>query len=152
MHITTWGGQHRISLLYQGELWLSIGRGGNWFFFISGETGSGKSESCRPATLELSVSIPGKKGSKHTSQVPASEPFFETFGNACTLFNPNASHFGKYTELQFSDHECLSGIKTPDYYLERNCWYAKGATKITKCTQALDQSIALWGSESAIWG
>ena len=31
-------------------------------------------------------------------------------------------------------------------------WYAKGATKIAKRVQALDQSIALWGSESAIWG
>ena len=35
---------------------------------------------------------------------------------------------------------------------ELSHWYAKGATKITKRVQALDQSIALWGSESAIWG
>ena len=31
-------------------------------------------------------------------------------------------------------------------------WYAKGMTKIAKCMQVLDQSVALWGSESAIWG
>ena len=31
-------------------------------------------------------------------------------------------------------------------------WYAKGATKIAKCARVLDQSIALWGSESAIQG
>ena len=31
-------------------------------------------------------------------------------------------------------------------------WYAKGTTKITKCTHVLDQSVALWGSESAIQG
>ena len=31
-------------------------------------------------------------------------------------------------------------------------WYAKGATKIAKRTRALDQSVALWGSESAIQG
>ena len=31
-------------------------------------------------------------------------------------------------------------------------WYAKGATKIAKRARALDQSVALWGSESAIWG
>ena len=31
-------------------------------------------------------------------------------------------------------------------------WYAKGATKIAKRAQALDQSVALWGSESAIRG
>ena len=31
-------------------------------------------------------------------------------------------------------------------------WYAKGATKIAKHARALDQSVALWGSESAIRG
>ena len=44
----------------------------------------------------------------------------ETFGNARTLFNSNASRFGKYTELQFSDRGKLIGVKTLDYYLERN--------------------------------
>ncbi|KAI9572489.1 P-loop containing nucleoside triphosphate hydrolase protein [Boletus coccyginus] len=73
---------------------------------ISGETGSGKSESRRLAIktlLELSVSNPGKKGSKLASQVPAAEFIIESFGNARTLFNPNVSRFGKYTELQFTD-------------------------------------------------
>ena len=32
------------------------------------------------------------------------------------------------------------------------CWYAKGTTKIAKHAWALDQSVALWGSESVIWG
>ena len=31
-------------------------------------------------------------------------------------------------------------------------WCAKGVTKIAKCAWVLDQSVALWGSESAIWG
>lgn len=53
-------------------------------------------------------------------QVPASEFVLESFGNARTLFNPNASRFGKYTELQFSDRGRICGIKTLDYYLERN--------------------------------
>jgi len=90
---------------------------------LSGETGSGKSESRRLAIkslLELSVSNPGKKGSKLANQVPASEFVLESFGSARTLFNPNASRFGKYTELQFSDRGRLCGIKTLDYYLERS--------------------------------
>jgi chitin synthase len=70
--------------------------------------------------LELSVSNTGKKGSKLATQLPSSEFVLETFGNARTLFNPNASRFGKYTELQFSDRGKLTGVKTLDYYLERN--------------------------------
>ena len=39
-----------------------------------------------------------------------------------------------------------------EHWPELDRWYAKGATKIAKHAQALDQSIALWGSESAIQG
>lgn len=92
-------------------------------YFISGETGSGKSESRRLAIkiiVELSVSNPGKKGSKLSSQIPAAEFVLETFGCARTLYNPNASRFGKYTELQFTEKGRICGVKTLDYYLERN--------------------------------
>jgi chitin synthase len=88
-------------------------------FSFRSETGSGKSENRRPAIkslLELSVRNPGKKIGYSSS----SGFVLETFGNACTLFNPNASCFGKYTELQFSDQAKLTGVKTLDYYLERN--------------------------------
>ncbi|THG99489.1 hypothetical protein EW026_g2875 [Hermanssonia centrifuga] len=88
-----------------------------------GETGSGKSESRRLAIktiLDLSVSNPGKKGAKLANQVPAAEFVLESFGSARTLFNGNASRFGKYTELQFTERGRLCGLKTIDYYLERN--------------------------------
>jgi chitin synthase len=91
--------------------------------FDSGETGSGKSESHRLAIktiLKLSVSNPGKKVSKLSHQIPAIELVLETFRNARTLLNPNASWFGKYTELQFTERGRPSGIKTLNYYLERN--------------------------------
>ncbi|KAJ3554665.1 hypothetical protein NM688_g2995 [Phlebia brevispora] len=90
---------------------------------LSGETGSGKSENRRLAIktlLNLSVSNPGKKGAKLANQVPAAEFVLETFGSARTLFNNNASRFGKYTELQFTERGRLCGVKTIDYYLERN--------------------------------
>ncbi|KAK6995982.1 glycosyltransferase family 2 protein [Favolaschia claudopus] len=54
------------------------------------------------------------------TQIPAAEFVLESFGNARTLFNPNASRFGKYTELQFNDRGRLQGIKTLEYYLERS--------------------------------
>lgn len=44
----------------------------------------------------------------------------ESFGNAKTIHNANASRFGKYTELQFTDRGRLTGAKTLDYYLERS--------------------------------
>ena len=59
----------------------------NVAFFYSGETGGGKLESRRLAIkvlLELSISNPGKYGSK-----------IDSFGNTRTLFNTNASCFGK---------------------------------------------------------
>ena len=36
------------------------------------------------------------------------------------LFNSNVSRFGKYTELQFTNHYRLCGIRTLDYHLECN--------------------------------
>ena len=66
------------------------------------------------------MSQPGKKGSKLGHQVPAAEFVLEAFGNSRTLFNPNASHFGKYTELQFTERGRICGVKTLDYYLERS--------------------------------
>ncbi|EAU81188.2 chitin synthase 8 [Coprinopsis cinerea okayama7 len=99
---------------------------------FTGETASGKSEARRLAIkslITLSVPPAGKKGSKLAQQIPASEFVLESFGNARTLFNPNASRFGKYTELQFTNiyggvekggrRGRLCGVKTLDYYLER---------------------------------
>ena len=85
--------------------------------------GSGKSKNRRLAInsiIELSVTSPGKKGSKLATQIPAAEFVLESFSNACTMYNPNASQFGKYTELQFSDRSCLDGVMMLDYYLEWN--------------------------------
>lgn len=44
----------------------------------------------------------------------------ESFGNAHTVSNDNASRFGNYTELQFNDRGRLDGIKTIEYYFERS--------------------------------
>ena len=49
-----------------------------------------------------------------------SQFILESFGNAHTLANENASRYGNYTELQFNDQGRLGGLKTIDYYLERS--------------------------------
>ncbi|GAK64779.1 glycosyltransferase family 2 protein [Moesziomyces antarcticus] len=90
---------------------------------MAGDTSSGKSEVRRlaiRALIDLSVAAPGKKGSKLAVQIPSAEYILEALGNSRTLENANASRFGKYTELQFSDSGKLVGAKTLDYYLEKN--------------------------------
>jgi chitin synthase len=99
--------------------------------------GSGKTETRRQAIraiAELSVPASGKKGSKIGSQIANAEvstsiiaPEFglhqfilDSFGNAHTLTNDNASRFGNYTELQFSEKGKLEGLKSIEYYLERS--------------------------------
>ncbi|KAL4063522.1 hypothetical protein J3A83DRAFT_4049700, partial [Scleroderma citrinum] len=63
---------------------------------------------------------PWQKRVQLANQVPAAEFVIETSGNVHTLFNPNASCFGKYTELQFTDCGRWSRIRTLNYYLEQN--------------------------------
>lgn len=101
---------------------------------LSGETSSGKSEVRRlalRALINLSGSAPGKKGWKLASQIPSGEYLLESFGNASTLENTNASRYGKYTELQFNDTGRLVGSKTLDYYLERNRLVVAGGSEQT---------------------
>jgi len=89
----------------------------------SGETSSGKTEVRRlaiRALMNLSAAPAGKKGSKLAMQIPSAEYILESLGNCHTLENTNASRFGKYTELQFTETGKLIGAKTLDYYLERS--------------------------------
>ena len=124
MHIITCVELRKTSAFFSGAIWLcSDLLSALSYKDHSGETSSGKSENRRlaiKALLDLSVSNPGKKGSKLASQLPAAEFVLESFGSARTLFNSNASRFGKYTELQFTERGRLCGVKTIDYYLERS--------------------------------
>ena len=100
----------------------------------SGAVGGGKTEMRRlaiKAISEVSVATPGKKGSKIGGQIANAEVglnsdhtdaqfILESFGNALTLSNDNASRFGNYTELQFNDRGRLDGLKTIEYYFERS--------------------------------
>nr|CAG8434853.1 941_t:CDS:2 [Entrophospora candida] len=87
---------------------------------LIGESGSGKSEVRKLLVKELiALSSHQKKESRIQNQVPASEFILESFGNAKTLINNNASRFGKYTELQFNERGRLIGAKTLDYLLEK---------------------------------
>ncbi|WAQ87615.1 hypothetical protein PtA15_8A520 [Puccinia triticina] len=97
--------------------------GGDQSIITRGESGSGKSEARRLALrfiVDISSALPGKKGSKLVQQIPAAQFILESFGNAHTLENSNASRFGQYTELQFTEHGKLCGLKSLEYYLQRS--------------------------------
>lgn len=101
---------------------------------VAGETSAGKSEIRRLAVralINLSAAAPGKKGWKLASQIPSGEYLLECLGNSATLENPNASRFGKYTELQFNEKGKLIGSKTLDYYLEKSRLVGAGGSEKT---------------------
>ncbi|PKY38336.1 glycosyltransferase family 2 protein [Rhizophagus irregularis] len=91
---------------------------------LSGESGSGKSETRKLLVKQLialsSHNKSNKKESRVQTQIPFSEIILESFGNAKTISNNNASRFGKYTELQFNERGRLIGAKTLDYLLEKS--------------------------------
>ncbi|RIB29616.1 glycosyltransferase family 2 protein [Gigaspora rosea] len=88
---------------------------------LNGESGSGKSETRKLLVKQLTaLSAHHKKASRVQTQVPCSEFILDSFGNAKTISNNDASRFGKYTELQFNERGKLIGAKTLDYLLEKH--------------------------------
>ncbi|XP_050713330.1 unconventional myosin-XIX-like [Eriocheir sinensis] len=112
--------QHDIGLLNQAIL-------------VSGESGSGKTESARYMLgylthVEKHYSRGQKISSKDISRdkqpddiqkkILASNPILEAFGNAATLRNHNSSRFGKLIRLQYGG-ERLRGAEIDTYLLEK---------------------------------
>ncbi|KAK4058243.1 hypothetical protein OIO90_000399 [Microbotryomycetes sp. JL221] len=90
---------------------------------VSGESGSGKTEATRlllRSLIDLSVQPTGKKGSKLANSIPAAVFILDSFGNAAAVHNSNASRFGRYLELQFSDKGRLVGLKGLEYFIEKS--------------------------------
>ena len=102
----------------------------SYSILISGESGSGKSESCKYLLKHLT-----KAGSldflssplSHTSstkkasimdQIMDSNPILEAFGNSRTTRNSNSSRFGKYITLRFNDDGSIIGGSIQTYLLE----------------------------------
>lgn len=64
---------------------------------LTGETGSGKTESAMHLLLFIS------KSSKVADRVKATNMIFEAFGNARTCHNKNSSRYTKLTEVKFME-------------------------------------------------
>ncbi|KAJ3187299.1 hypothetical protein HDU85_006587 [Gaertneriomyces sp. JEL0708] len=111
--------------------WYVFDFGGNFFklndelnvvlLFISGESGSGKTEARRLFVRQLiALSRNAKKKSKVHSGVMKTETVLDAFGTARTATNPHSSRFGRYTEFQYDDRGKMVGAKMLDYLLEKN--------------------------------
>ena len=69
---------------------------------------------------ELSVSSPGKKGSKLSQQIPAAEFVLESFGNAKTLHDSSALRYNRLFELQCSERWRTYGAEALAFGLDRS--------------------------------
>ncbi len=104
-----------------------IKTGHNQTILVSGESGSGKTETCRLllnhlACLAGEERLPGARRNSLTRNAEAiirSTPLLESFGNARTTRNDNSSRFGKYMQLQFRASR-LVGSKVSTYLLEKS--------------------------------
>ncbi|EQC35904.1 hypothetical protein SDRG_06652 [Saprolegnia diclina VS20] len=98
----------------------------NQTVLVSGESGSGKTESTKFIMQYLAVVSKVDASSSHNSiadQVLQSNPILESFGNARTLRNDNSSRFGKFVKIWFAPqkHDTLRLIGTTieTYLLEK---------------------------------
>ncbi len=94
---------------------------------VSGESGSGKTETTKHLMQQLAavscgasdsnagtnVDGPARDYPSTERQVLDSNPLLEAFGNAKTSRNDNSSRFGKFIMLQFESHEGIKGIYQP---------------------------------------
>ncbi|KAI5116392.1 hypothetical protein M0805_005329 [Coniferiporia weirii] len=86
-----------------------------------GVTGSGKTESSKLLVNQvLRFSARSKRENKVAEQIKALSTLLDSFGNAKTLLNPNASRHGRYFELHFTERGRISSGKVLTYGLDKS--------------------------------
>ncbi|KAI9996698.1 hypothetical protein PInf_014441 [Phytophthora infestans] len=94
---------------------------------VSGESGSGKTESTKflmeylaqAGANNLAASVMGKSVEGIAAKVLQTNILLESFGNARTLRNDNSSRFGKFIKLHFTSGGRLTGASIQTYLLEK---------------------------------
>ncbi|KAL3848329.1 hypothetical protein ACJMK2_019197 [Sinanodonta woodiana] len=86
---------------------------------ISGESGAGKTESCKFIVQHL-LRIAGSDETNLNSKINKMNPLLEAFGNAKTVMNDNSSRFAKFMELFFTSDGKVMGARILEYLLEKS--------------------------------
>ena len=100
---------------------------------ISGESGSGKTESTKLILQFLGEASrrAARRGTGSPSgleqEVLLANPILEAFGNAKTVRNDNSSRFGKWVEVGFAPNNAISAARIHVYLLERSRVVRHGA-------------------------
>uniref|UniRef100_A0A915CYF1 Myosin motor domain-containing protein n=1 Tax=Ditylenchus dipsaci TaxID=166011 RepID=A0A915CYF1_9BILA len=91
---------------------------------ISGESGSGKTESTNFLLHHLTTLSGGLKSSSGCSTIEqtllSAGPVLEAFGNAVTVQNNNSSRFGKFIKVNYRENGMVSGANVEIYLLEKS--------------------------------
>uniref|UniRef100_A0AC35TWY3 Myosin motor domain-containing protein n=1 Tax=Rhabditophanes sp. KR3021 TaxID=114890 RepID=A0AC35TWY3_9BILA len=89
---------------------------------ISGESGSGKTESTNFLLHHLTTL--SQKGSTTGTSIEqtllSAGPVLEAFGNAVTIQNNNSSRFGKFIKVNYRENGMISGANVEIYLLEKS--------------------------------
>ncbi|KAK7496039.1 hypothetical protein BaRGS_00012740 [Batillaria attramentaria] len=93
----------------------------NQCIVISGESGSGKTESTNFLLHHLTaLSHKGLHGSGVEQTILGAGPVLEAFGNAKTVHNNNSSRFGKFIQVNYKENGMVHGAIVEKYLLEKS--------------------------------
>ena len=93
----------------------------NQCIVISGESGSGKTESTNLLLHHLTaLSQKGSHGSGVERTILGAGPVLEAFGNAKTKHNNNSSRFGKFIQVNYKENGMVHGAVVQKYLLEKS--------------------------------
>uniref|UniRef100_A0A182K1V4 Phorbol-ester/DAG-type domain-containing protein n=1 Tax=Anopheles christyi TaxID=43041 RepID=A0A182K1V4_9DIPT len=94
---------------------------------ISGESGSGKTESTNFLLHHLTaLSQKGAHGSGVEQTILSAGPVLEAFGNAKTAHNNNSSRFGKFIQVNYRENGMVQGAVVQKYLLEKSRIVSQG--------------------------
>ncbi|KAK2723178.1 myosin-IIIb-like isoform X3 [Artemia franciscana] len=91
----------------------------NQSIIVSGESGSGKTESANFLLRQL-VYLGKAPNRTIEEKILQMNPLMEAFGNAATGINDNSSRFGKFLDITFTETGMISGAKVTVYLLEQS--------------------------------